>query len=418
MMGTGWNGQSPRDEAWNFRIAVAENSLFWIGYSFLSPVSILPLFVNRLTPSLWAVSIVTVINTVAWSLPQLLSIRWASGIFPRMKFLMPVGAVGRIGLVLLSAATFFLAADHPVWMLLCLYLFFSAYRASSGAMAPVWWGLIADLIPPQRRGLFYGLAQFFGTGFAVVGTLLAGYLLGRFPYPLNFALAFTCGTVLAITNLSLFGLTREPVREEDEARPARAEPALSLIRSQPSLSHYLVGRVLIVVGTMATGFYSIFALRSLGATEVQVALQGVYLLIAQTATSLVGGLWGDRRGHKLTIEVGALAQAAAAILAFSSPSITWFPLVFIAVGISHACVTVAEPILLLEFAGRTERATALALFNTVLAPVAMVAPLLGAYLIGLSGFPPMFLLTVLLSVAGWGIIHFRVTDPRRRPVST
>lgn len=58
---------------WNFAVNMMDGAAFWFGLSFISPTTILPLFISKLTDSTLPLAIVSAVALGGWYLPQLFS---------------------------------------------------------------------------------------------------------------------------------------------------------------------------------------------------------------------------------------------------------------------------------------------------------------------------------------------------------
>jgi MFS family permease len=155
-----------RDEhyAWNYTVNLLDGVFFWFGLSFVSSTTILPLFVSKLSDSPVPIALLAVLAQSSWFLPQL----FAAGITERIPRMKPV--VINLG---------FFTERFPMWLLpvaallslrnplLALVIFFIAYAwhgFGAGLIAPAWSSMLARCFPVERRGRFFGVTSFIGTG--------------------------------------------------------------------------------------------------------------------------------------------------------------------------------------------------------------------------------------------------------------
>jgi MFS family permease len=141
---------------------------------------------------------------------------------------------------------------------------------------------------------------------------------------------------------------------------------------------------------------------------------GVYtaaLLLGQTVGNLAFGLLADRFGHKLSLELGALASFAAFGLAALAPAPGWYYVVFALLGITSGAIFVAGILVVMEFCEPPRRPTYVGLANTGVGLVGMVGPLLGAWLADLS-YNWLFALSALINLAALVAMRWWVREPR------
>ncbi|MEY4406371.1 MAG: hypothetical protein RL345_837, partial [Chloroflexota bacterium] len=88
-----------RHASWNFWWLVFDGFVFAFGFTFISPSSILPVFVARLTPIDLLAGAVPAIDFVGLALPQILGARWAARSARRggrKRFVLIAAGIGRI----------------------------------------------------------------------------------------------------------------------------------------------------------------------------------------------------------------------------------------------------------------------------------------------------------------------------------
>src|SRR5438105_11946209 len=79
---------------------------------------------------------------------------------------------------------------------------------------------------------------------------------------------------------------------------------------------------------MAAAFYADFAIRRFAASPVTVAHFTAVSMAAQVVANLMLGWIGDRHGNRRALLVSSFAGAAAAAIAWRSPTIGWMYAVF------------------------------------------------------------------------------------------
>ena len=137
------------------------------------------------------------------------------------------------------------------------------------------------------------------------------------------------------------------------------------------------------------------------------------LLGAQTAGALLSnplwGWWGDQLGKRSLLEgsaaVGAIAPMLALIWIASAErwgdvALPYFTLVFALLGAAIAGEQVSRFNIVLEFAAPEDQPTYIGLTNTLLAPVTVLAPLLGGWLATVFDFRVLFVSAIVLAGTG------------------
>jgi MFS family permease len=191
-----------------------------------------------------------------------------------------------------------------------------------------------------------------------------------------------------------------------------------MLREDRNLAWFLLARTLVLVGTMASGFYTVYALRHYAAPDWAVGVFTTALLAGQMSGNVALGALADRVGHLAPLGIGAGALLLANVGAWLVPSLELFITVFALQGLHLAAVNVSGLNVLLEFApSPAARPTYIGLGTTLLTPVAFGAPLVAGLMADAFGFPAVFLVSALGSLAGLVLLLARVREPRHLPAA-
>jgi MFS family permease len=164
---------------------------------------------------------------------------------------------------------------------------------------------------------------------------------------------------------------------------------------------------------MASGFYTVHALRHHAAPDWAVGVFTTALLAGQMTGNLALGALADRAGHLVSLGIGTGALLLANVAALLVPSLELFVVVFALQGVHLAAVNVSGLSVLLEFApSPAARPTYVGLGTTLLTPVAFGAPLIAGLMADALGFPAVFVVAALGSLAGLALLLGRVREPR------
>jgi MFS family permease len=174
-----------------------------------------------------------------------------------------------------------------------------------------------------------------------------------------------------------------------------------------------------VVAGMASAFYGIHATRELGASDGDVAVFTSILLAVQNASTLAWGAIANRVRLPNVLMGGTIVGGIASAVALAWPSVAAFAVVFALTGIAMGAVIVVDGALPLTFAEAAgeERSLYVAVTNTILSPVNLIAPLVGGALADATGFGTMyFVATVLTAGAVASVLRVVEARPTRRGV--
>jgi len=403
-----------RNYRWNFTVNLLEGAVFWFGLSFISASTILPLFVSKLTSSTLLIGLIAVISQGSWYLPQMFTANFTERMPRKKPIVVNLGIfLERVPywLMVVSAA---LAGSSPA---LALPLFFAGYAwrgLGAGMIAPAWQELLARCFPVNRRGRFFGLTMFIGAGTAAAGAALSTWLLEAFPFPQSFVLIFAIAAAAIAVSWVFLACTREPEQAVNVPHKSNRQFLAQLptiVRRDHNFRRFLVARSLLAVGGLGTGFITVSAIYRWQIADSVVGIYTAVFMVGQTAGNLGFGLLADRYGHKLSLEMGALASAFAFILALVAPAPGWIFAVFALLGINTSALLVSGIMVNLEFSPPERRPTYVGLANTAIGIASIVAPLLGAWLATRS-YGWLFGVSTAVNVAALVALHWWVKEPR------
>ncbi|MDZ4720238.1 MAG: MFS transporter [Roseiflexaceae bacterium] len=401
---------------WNFAVNILDVSFITFGLSLISRETVMPLLISKLTDSTIAIGLFSAIYTLGISLPQLIGAGMTEALPRKKPLVMLIGAVGeRLPYLFAGLAVLLFAQTMPLLALIAILLMFGLSGASAGFATPAWFDMIAKVIPVQRRGLFTGLSHGLGALMGVAGAAVIGIVLERATYPQNFALLFGIAFVAMIISWVGLALNREPASISVRAptslkRYFQALPAI--LRGDRNFARYLIAMVVVRAGTMAGGFLIVYGVQrfQLGGAEIGL-LTGV-LIGCQAILNPLWGTLGDRRGHKMVLVGGAIALALATLVAFVMPSWPWLVVAFLLIGAFISADSASFLTILPEFCRDEDRPTYIGLTNTLMAPVAALAPLIGGWIAAQFGFPTMFACASIFAIIGAILLWRWVREPR------
>jgi len=405
-----------KNATWNFCVNMLDLTFFNLATSFIFGATVLSFYASYLTDSKTLIGLIPAIQSVGFYLPQLLlsqrSERWERkrpklqiiSIFERAPYLV-------IGLSIL------LWPHAPKWLSFTILVLGVASATGAGGLgAPAWKAMLAKVIPAERRGLMFGMAQALGGLLGVAGAAGSRWILQHYAYPTSYALSFLICFLFQVCSWICLSLNREPPQAPTKAAVSTREyfrRLPSVLRENPNFARYLIASAFILLGGMATSFYVVYSREAFGIDDAFVAQLTIASLISQSVSTPVLSWLGDKRGHKWLTEFVVLVGTAGIVLALLAPSKVWMYGVFMLVNVGVAGLSVASMSITMDFCGVEEMPTFTALGNTLLAVPILLAPIIGGWLVDASGgFSLMFIVAAVLMLLGFGIMHLFVREPR------
>lgn len=410
-----------RNYAWNFTFNLLDGATFWLGLSFMSSATIVPLFVSKLTSSQLAIGLIAVIANSGWFLPQLFTANVVQRLPRRKPVVINLGFfTERLPLWLLPVAAL-LAVESPALALALFFLGYAGHAVGAGLVATAWQDLVARIFPVERRGSFFGITTFVGNGTGALGATFSAWLLAALVFPTNFVATFTLAALFITLSWAFLALAREPEQAVTAPRQSSRQFWAGLpqiLRSDQNFRQFILARALMVVGGMGAGFLTVAAVARWQVPDGTVGLYTLALLIGQTLANAAAGLLADRTGHKLPLELGSALLVIAYLMAWLAPAAGWYFAVFVLLGLGTGAAVVSGTMIVLEFSPSDLRPTYTGLINTALGLIGMVSPLIGAWLAGRS-YDVLFAFSALFCLAGLVMLRAWVREPRQlaEPVS-
>jgi MFS family permease len=400
---------------WNFTVNMLDVTTFWFSFSFISPSTIMPLFVSKLTSDPLPIGLIAVIAQSAWFLPQLFTANAVEQLARKKPVVVNLGLfIERVPTWIMPGAAL-LAVQSP-WLALAAFVGGYAWHAlGAGIAATAWQDLIARCFPVNRRGRFLGLSMFVGAGTAALGAGLSAWLLESFPFPTNFLYIFAIAAVGITISWCCIALTREtaqPVSAAHRQSNRQFWAGLpNILRQDRNFRRFFIARILLAMGGMGVGFVTVAAVQRWQVSDADVGIYTAALLAGQTVANLVFGLLADRFGHKLCLEIGTLASFVAFATAWLAPAQGWFFAVFVLLGIASGAITISGMLVVLEFCEPQRRPTYIGLVGTAAGLFGGVAPLLGVWLAGI-GYDWLFAVSAAINLTALIALRWWVKEPR------
>jgi MFS family permease len=406
--------QIEQDLQHNFIFNVLDGAFFWFGSGFFASRTILPLYVTRFSDSELLLGLLSTITTTGWLLPQLFTVNWVERL-PRKK-VVPV----RIGLfterlpILMMAISTLFAVQAPVFALAAFFVCFAWHTVGAGVVAVAWQDMLAKVIPTERRGRFFGLTNFIGMGAGMLGAAVARWFLGRFTFPTGYSYAFFAGASLIFLSWIFLAQTREPAREPDDpdgtGKIWRRIP--NILRSNANFRRYLLTQIVLAFGGMASGFLAVYVTQRWNLPDSRAGDFTIALLLGQSLSALAFGGLSDRSGHKLILELAALAGGLAVGLAALAPAPIWFYLAFFLSGVKFGGFFQSGVMIALEFTTPDLRPAIIGINNTVSGIAAGIAPLIGGWIARETGYQTLFIVAFAIGMVGLAMLRWFVKEPR------
>lgn len=338
-------------------------------------------------------------------LPQLVVAGYMRTMSIRKWLWVAGSAVQGLCVLAMAGVTATMAGARAGWWIVGLLVVFSLARGVCSVAAK---DVLGKTIAKARRGTVMGYAAA-AAGLVTVALGLYVRLLREDPGATTmFVGMLVVASVLWLLAALVFGWVREfPGATEGGVNAgAQAVRSLGLLRSDAQFRHFVITRTLLLSTALSLPFYAVLARQH---TDGGVAGLALMIIASGLAGSVTAPLWGrlaDRSSRRVlamsAVMAGLLAFVLYALLAFGAAVVTsdyFYATVFFVIGAAHSGVRLGRKTYLVDMARADNRATYVAVSNTLIGVFLLVGAVFGL-LADLVGAPAVVLLLGLIALSG------------------
>lgn len=401
---------------WNYLVNMFDGALFAFALSFVSLVTVLPVFVRRLGGTNVEVGLILVIWVIGFNIPQILIANHARG-YPYKKILLiRTAMVQRLPWLFLGILAFFLVEKVPGPLARVLFFLCFALAAIGGSLnLPGWFDLIAKVIPVTLRGRLFAMRSILGAALGIGGGWLVHRILDTVAYPSSFGLLFTIAFATMMISYIFLLSIREDVPNPPKERWHYGEFFRQLPRilgRENNYRNFLVADALLITAMMANAFFTVHALERFGLADAYAGKFTMAIMISMIFGSLVFGTLADRVGHRLNLILAGGFTALACITALLAGHLMLYYLVFICIAFTNGIIQVSRLSIIAELCSEEDRPTYVALTNLITAPFVLTA-ILGGWFADRFGYSVVFLISGALALGAIVWMWSMVREPRQ-----
>jgi MFS family permease len=386
---------------YNFIVNVVDGGFFGFALGFASFTTIIPLFVSQITNSAVLIGLIPAIHSMGWQLPQLFTAKKVASLARQKPFVMAMTVNERIPFFGLAIVAIFLNRLDPNIALLIIFMLLIWQGLGAGMTANAWMILVGKVIPSENRATFFGTQSAAANLLASIGAIIAGIILEKYLPNVGFMICFLIASIFMFISWFALSLTRESassINNSSQDEPSVTKNVIMILKSDRPFLGFLISRVFTQFALMASSFYIVYGSLYLKMSEGYAGIMTSILLITQVVSNPIFGWLADRWGHRQILILGAIFALFAASIAWLAPSLAWFPLIMIFAGIGSSIFWTIGLAYTLEFGNDQNRPTYVGILNTLGAPSAILAPLIGGLIADSSGYPSTFLASAIFSM--------------------
>lgn len=240
----------------------------------------------------------------------------------RLRFIGAAAIVGR-SLWLLAVLLPLSNVPPPLWPLVMLGLLVvsSIFQSAAGLS---WIGLMADVVPGDMRGRYFGWRNALCGVVGMLAGLTAGWYLDRMPAPGNFQMVILVGLLFAAVGIALYYQHYEP--RLTAVRLSLRDTFLVPLRDANFRRFLIFASYWNASVMLAAPFVIPYFFKHLQMTFTQVA---IWAAIASLCGLVLAPMWGrvaDRVGHKTVLVITTFLAGSIHPLCWmmATPGFLWF----------------------------------------------------------------------------------------------
>lgn len=305
----------------NFYSLILEGMFFWIGFAFLDSNSVIPVFIDTYTGSLYLAGLATTLRTASSLLAQLAigphiqRIKNMPAFIIRIMLLFRPLPILMIPVLLLSKDLFL-----PVWVFLII---FSLLWVSDGLIVVPWLDVFGRTIESSTRGKLLGYQQVLGS----IGSLFAGLIIKEaLEHPtlsdgVRYSIIFgSAGIILLISSIAM-SFVKDFPREILEQKPNPFDYFAKLpgyFKKNKLYARMVITQIISGFGWMVMPFIILYNKDTFSLNPVQIST----LIYTQIVGTLAGGIiWGNlshRLGNRYVISISQVISFVLSLLVLTS----------------------------------------------------------------------------------------------------
>lgn len=394
-----------KNTRFNFYINSANAAFYTVAMSFASLITLLPLFIQKLGGSNLQIGLVPAIAFLGYQIPGIFTANHIENLPRKLSFVQKITLIERMPFIILAASCLFVAKNNPILTIYIALLCLVCITFTSGAISPAWLSYIIKVTPGSKLGTFFALGSGIGGLMGIGASIIASWFLARYPFPLNFFYCFLCASIAVFISYYFTLIGREPAiyneHKEKHSLPEYFKNLPSILREDKNFFHYIFSRNFQCLGSMATTFYAVYAIKVLRFEDKFAGIFLIFLLASQSITFFLWGYIGDHHQHKIVLVIGSLGLLFSSVLILLSKSSFSLFAIFILMGFYYSAYGSSGLAILNRWAPAGKYPTYIALTNSLTAFSAFIAPIVGGKIADVFGFSVLFWIATFFSALGF-----------------
>jgi MFS family permease len=388
----------------NFFFMTTDGILFMVAMGMIGSTTVIPDFVRRLTDSEILIGLSGSLFEIGWTLPQLFIARYMLRFEHKKWWFIGPSIPVRFVMLIFAGLIVWFGKDQPGAILVAFFICWGIAAIGDGVVGVPWADISGTSLDSKWRARMFG-AHTGAAGLIMLGVApVIAWILANRAFPENYAIVFgISGVLFAVSIVPILFIHELPGAKKVDKLPSMAEflPDLGrVLRTDGPYRSLLITRMLTTLFAMSSPFYIGYATVTLGMSS---AVAVPTLLLMQTIGSVTGSLlytWIGARNNLLFIRlalIGAALWPVSALLAGVVGPWTLY-VGFLVAGVAISNLGFSYQNWVVTYADADRRPVYVGLFNTVSAVVSMAAPFIGGTIAQQMGYPPLFVVSLMMAL--------------------
>ncbi|NLK08316.1 MAG: MFS transporter [Firmicutes bacterium] len=338
----------------------------------------------------------------------------------RRQLVVITSIISRFTVLAIIILPFWLEGDVAIFVFILLVTL-RGFFSSIGV--PGWTSIMADITPREGRGSYFGYRNIMCNIAALIGTLIAGWLVKVYGFPSGYQISFAAAVGLGFAASYAFSTMPIPATARKDRLLSNSERLQDLwqaISQYPAFRNYCLTSILWNFGVNFAGpLFAVYYREELGGSP---GFWGVVSAAGVIATLVGQRFWGrmaDEYGQKNVMLLGGIGAASLPFMWWLVPR---WELAVVANFIGSffwGGYNLAAFNLILELTPDTRRTTFVGAYNTVAGLSSSLGPLIGGFLADIYGLRAVIVVSGILRWSGYFAFKRKVPsdrDTKVRPI--
>ena len=401
----------------NFFANWFDGTFYRYAMSFVSNVTVIPVFVKQLGGSNVAIALIYVIWEIGFNLPQIVIANYASRLEYKKRLVLKTAFLQRIPWLMLALFSFFIVSRINQTIALIIFFIIFAITAITGSLnLPAWFDLVAKVTPVNLRGRLFAARSILGSILGVTGGWVVVRVLDNVAYPNNFALLFLLAYLVTMISYIFIVMIKEDYpnsSKENVPHHIYLKRLPLILRNNNNFRNFIIADALLKIALMADVFYAVHALQKFSLSNSTVGKFTIIMMVSMIAGNFLFGHLADHFGHRLNLVIAAVSTLVACVFALLSSSAIIYAIVFVGSAFTLLLINISRLSIISELCDEENRPTFIALTNLITSPFIFTS-IIGGWIANHYGYNVIFVISSLFSLMATLYWLFIVKEPRNK----